>query len=62
MAKFGDLSESIDVAPTPVELVIGMLSGRLPLRSDYAIILTLWSVQRLPADNYFEMGIYYQLL
>ena len=43
-------------------LVVGMLSGRLPLRSDYAIILTFWSIQRLPTHNYFSMGIYYQLL
>jgi len=45
-----------------MELVVGMLSGRLPLRSDYAIILTFWSIQRLPIHNYFSMGIYYQLL
>ena len=39
-----------------------MLSGRLLLRSDYAIILTFWSIQRLPTYNYVVMGIYYQLL
>ena len=60
--KFGGLSVSIDVPPTTVELVVGMLSGRLLLRSDYAIILTFWSIQRLPTHNYFAMGIYYQLL
>ena len=59
---FGDLSASIDAPPTTVELVVGMLSGRLLLRSDYAIILTSWSIQRLPTHNYFVMGIYYQLL
>ena len=59
---FGDLSASIDSPPTTVELVVGMLSGRLPLRRDYAIILTFWSIQRLPTHNYFVMGIYYQLL
>src|SRR5210317_1957666 len=61
-ATFGDLSASIDSPPTTVELVIGMLSGRLPLRRDYAIIFTFWSIQRLPTHNYFVMGIYYQLL
>jgi hypothetical protein len=61
-ATFGDLSASIDVSPTTVELVVGMLSGRLLLRSDYAIILTFWSIQRLPTYNYVVMGIYYQLL
>ena len=59
---FGDLSASIDVPPTTVELVVGMLSGRLLLRSNYAIILTFWVIQRLPTGNYFVMGIYYQLL
>ena len=59
---FGDLSASIDSPPTTVELVVGMLSGRLPLRRDYAIILTFWSIQRLSTHNYFGMGIYYQLL
>ena len=59
---FGDLSASIDVPPTTVELVVGMLSGRLLLLSNYAIILTFWVIQRLPTCNYFVMGIYYQLL
>ena len=59
---FGDLSASIDVPPTTVELVVGKLSGRLLLRNDYAIILTFWSIQRLPTRNYFVMDIYYQLL
>ena len=59
---FGGLSASIDVPPTTVELVIGMLTGRLPLRRDYAIIFTFWVIQRLPTCNYFVMGIYYQLL
>ena len=53
---FGDLSASIDVPPTTVELVVGMLSGRLLLRSNYAIILTFWVIQRLPTGNYFVMG------
>jgi len=39
-----------------------MLSGRLLLRRYYAIILTSWSIQRLPTHHYFAMGIYYQLL
>jgi hypothetical protein len=59
---FGGLSVSIDVPPTAVELVVGMPSGLLPLRSNYAIILTFWTIQRLPTHNYFVMGIYYQLL
>ena len=61
-ATFGDLSASIDSLPTTVKLVIGMLSGQLLLRSDYTIILTLWSIQRLPTHNYVVMGIYYHLL
>jgi len=36
-ATFGDLSASIDVPPTTVELVVGMLSGRLLLHSNYAL-------------------------
>ena len=59
---FGDLSTSIDVLPTTVEMVVGMLSGRFAAAQQLRIILTFWVIQRLPTCNYFVMGIYCQLL
>ena len=59
---FGDLIPLIDAPPMPLNLVNGMLSWHIPLRSDYAIILTFWAIPPLPSRHYFVIGIYYQLL
>ena len=62
VGTLGGFIVSIDAPPTAVNLVVGKVSSHMPLRSGYAIILTLWAKSRLPSDNYFVIGIYYQLL
>ena len=62
VGTLGGLIALIDAPPTVVNLVLDMVSSHMTLRSGYTIILTFWAKLRLPGDNYFVIGVYYQLL